>query len=1682
MSRDLYLKLTIAADGSQSVQVVKQVEQAVKDTQGAVSRGASAQREATKSVDEFVQSLQRELLALQSSKQALREIEAASRGATAAQLEQVRALGQNIDALQRSGNATLSVLGQLGSFVAPVAVLATIREIANTLLEARLQVEKLQATQLFANDGNTIKAARDIEFAKNKANELGLELIAVSNSWGKYQAAVKTSNIAQEDARQLFDAILKASATLRLSSVETEGSLLAVTQMISKGNVQAEELRGQLGERLPGAFAIAARAMGVTERELNKMLETGQVLSADFLPKFGAQLLKELGDAPTQAAAGTQAAVNRVANAWTEFKQAIAEGLNFKPALEATAGFFNFFTENVRAGRAQVAKLKEDLSMLPAWLRPAAEFGAGVAARAFAPEAEREAAARAAWLKKQEEDIAKLEALGARRSANDTFWLEKKKAEVAEQRRLQAEQAKLAEKEIADNQSALDRRLANQKQTAAAADAAMQRERAYLKELAESGDKKAKWQLAQKEIDEKFARDLASGVRTLAEIEALKASEFKKIFGGDGRKATEAIYRERIAAEESYQARVKQTLADDLASLKKQLDAKLISEDAYYDAVAQRRTIALAEERESVNRQLALARDAVTRGDAAKKADVAKYLGEEQAFSQKRIDIANDTADAIDAINQRETLKYISELLKRTAAHDRAASAFVEKTADMIAAMNEEADQRRFEMELIGQTEIAQSRLTVVRDAEVRQRKLMSEALKDYNKELEKAQSQEERDAARSNYEQRVRVINQTTAAQKELGLALVETRENARVAGEAFDEFWDAVVVRGESAGKTFQNIAKRLIFDWLKQQLKQQFVLNIVPQMGAGGGGLSGFLGSLLGGATGGGGGGGLGSLFGSAGGLFSMLGTAAANMGWGALPFVAGAGPIAAGSGLAGFLGAAGGGFMAGIGTLGTALTSGIAAAGGLATVLGSMIPVIGPLIAIGSMFIGKNKDGVWFDIGDQYASKARDPRNVVTTALGSVTKVGEPDPATVAPFFAQMQNLAQNFVDIFGEETAARARAAIGEWTGYSQRGRGTEYEDAAGLQRALATESKDVMAEFFSRAFSAIEGPFAQVISTWSGSTEELTKYIQGLLAAQSSLTQQGPLLKSIIGEAVSLQQLDTIKNEGENLTDTLNRVITAFSVTNAIAEMMGKSAEDAFGKVGLESLAARERLISLSGGLQSLSQGVQFYYENFFTEEERKLREREAAQKQVNAVFDEFGIAVPRTRDEFRSLVSGLDVTTDKGARLFAALMRIAPAFTLLTDTVTGTTAAVERSDEYLRNFFTEEERANMRRAQSAAEVNRVFSELNLTVPETRDAFRQLIEAQDLTTEHGRLVYNALMAIAGSFANVTQQAEQTTQAVQTLGDTMGELISQIRSEATDRIGDVESIIGSTTQGATAQLAARERYLRDMLSTLGPNSAARQPFEQALAQVTYLQQVLARAAAAAPGFADAMFDLQLQYEQRISLAQGNAQLLQLIEADYQRRRLEIITQGTSSGLTTLRNQFREWLDGLMLNDQLTTLTPEQRLAEAERQYRTALGTNDASQITSAADAYLRIAREFFASGAGYQAIFSAVTGQIGILAGGGAVSVTAPVVGTGSSTLPTASTSAGNAAAAAAAASAAATQANSALATIMNSVASISAEIKYSVDREGAATRQNDNLNVERLERAIAAPGLVRVEP
>ncbi|MFW5879361.1 MAG: tape measure protein, partial [bacterium] len=118
---------------------------------------------------------------------------------------------------------------------------------------------------------------------------------------------------------RIFDATAKSAAVLGLKTDEVNGVFLALEQMVSKGKVTTEELRRQLGERLPGAFGIMADAIGVSLRELDRMLKAGEVLSADALPKFADALEEAYGTESIKKVDTLAAAQGRLKTSWINF-------------------------------------------------------------------------------------------------------------------------------------------------------------------------------------------------------------------------------------------------------------------------------------------------------------------------------------------------------------------------------------------------------------------------------------------------------------------------------------------------------------------------------------------------------------------------------------------------------------------------------------------------------------------------------------------------------------------------------------------------------------------------------------------------------------------------------------------------------------------------------------------------------------------------------------------------------------------------------------------------------------------------------------------------------------------------------------------------------------------------------------------------------------------------------------------------------------------------------------------------------------------------------------------------------------------------------------------------------------------------------------------------------------------
>ena len=274
------------------------------------------------------------------------------------------------DSAQRARKDTnacrVSVGGLGGAVKSANAALGAMGVAVGAVGFARLGQEIVTVTQQFDTierglatiTGSTAAASANMGFLRDEADRLGLPLATAATQFTKLAAASRGTNLEGAATREIFTSVSEAATVLGLSGEQLEGALRAIEQTMSKGKVTAEELRGQLSERLPGAVQIMARALGVGTDELDKMLQKGQVTS-DALLLFARQLREEFGSGVEEASQRAGAAFARLDNAINSLLVAIGES-GFLDALATAARTMTEFVEKTEEFLRLTGVLKQE--------------------------------------------------------------------------------------------------------------------------------------------------------------------------------------------------------------------------------------------------------------------------------------------------------------------------------------------------------------------------------------------------------------------------------------------------------------------------------------------------------------------------------------------------------------------------------------------------------------------------------------------------------------------------------------------------------------------------------------------------------------------------------------------------------------------------------------------------------------------------------------------------------------------------------------------------------------------------------------------------------------------------------------------------------------------------------------------------------------------------------------------------------------------------------------------------------------------------------------------------------------------------------------------------------------------------------------------------------------------------
>ena len=318
-------------NGASSLTHVQKLKSTFQDT-GIAINSASSQ------VEKLVTRMQRV-----SRERAFQQL-ASDANLSAMQMARLRAsMGDTRGALSSLGRAASAAKFAIAAWGAAVLYAG------KACLDAQIQMQRLEQSYKAVFGAG---AGAQLQAVYEQANRVGLKFVETAEAAKSFFAAGQGTSLAPQ-LNDIFKAVTNAGAALQLSTEQVNGTFIALGQMMSKGKVQAEELRGQLGERLPGAFQMAARAMGMTTAELDKFMADGKLTAEDLLPRLAEVLEEKYARAAENAAHTVQGSINRMSTEWERFKAGLIES---GPAVFTV----QIVTEVLRDFNNRIAKVRDD--------------------------------------------------------------------------------------------------------------------------------------------------------------------------------------------------------------------------------------------------------------------------------------------------------------------------------------------------------------------------------------------------------------------------------------------------------------------------------------------------------------------------------------------------------------------------------------------------------------------------------------------------------------------------------------------------------------------------------------------------------------------------------------------------------------------------------------------------------------------------------------------------------------------------------------------------------------------------------------------------------------------------------------------------------------------------------------------------------------------------------------------------------------------------------------------------------------------------------------------------------------------------------------------------------------------------------------------------------------------------
>jgi tape measure domain-containing protein len=192
---------------------------------------------------------------------------------------------------------------------------------ANAEYAASLDKQRIALAGLTRNYKEYKSAIAQVE---SLSKQFAIPQEIITRQFTKLAASVIGAGGTLEDTEKTFKGVAAGIRGTGGSLQDLESALVATSQVFSKGKVSAEELRQQIGERLPGAFTLFAQSLNMTPAQLDKALEDGKVSLQDF-GKFAELLFARFGKSAEAIVNSPAAAGDRLQTSLSKLSENIGK-------------------------------------------------------------------------------------------------------------------------------------------------------------------------------------------------------------------------------------------------------------------------------------------------------------------------------------------------------------------------------------------------------------------------------------------------------------------------------------------------------------------------------------------------------------------------------------------------------------------------------------------------------------------------------------------------------------------------------------------------------------------------------------------------------------------------------------------------------------------------------------------------------------------------------------------------------------------------------------------------------------------------------------------------------------------------------------------------------------------------------------------------------------------------------------------------------------------------------------------------------------------------------------------------------------------------------------------------------------------------------------------------------------